>query len=98
NWGTIPSMDKQTKQVELLNAGNSDIIVTEYQPRGDVHFTNSTLIKSLPLTLKPGQRFKYDVDYSPNGEVGVIHKLRSDYTTNAEKEKLYSDLQESLKK
>jgi hypothetical protein len=93
NWGTIPSMDKQTKQVELLNAGNSDIIVTEYQPRGDVHFTNSTLIKSLPLTLKPGQRFKYDVDYSPNGEVGVTHKLRIDYTTNAQREKLYSDLQ-----
>jgi hypothetical protein len=86
-------MDKQTKQVELLNAGNSDIIVTEYQPRGDVHFTNSTLIKSLPLTLKPGQRFKYDVDYSPNGEVGVTHKLRIDYTTNAQREKLYSDLQ-----
>jgi hypothetical protein len=93
NWGTIPAMDKQTKQVELLNAGNSDIIVTEYQPRGDVHFTNSTLIKSLPLTLKPGQRFKYDVDYSPNGEVGVTHKLRIDYTTNAQREKLYSDLQ-----
>lgn len=92
NWGTIPAMDKQTKQVELLNAGKSDIIVTEYQPRGDVHFTNSTLIKSLPLTLKPGQRFKYDVDYSPNGEVGVPHKLRIDYTTNATKEKLYSDL------
>jgi hypothetical protein len=93
NWGTIPAMDKQTKQVELLNAGNSDIIVTEYQPRGDVHFTNSTLIKSLPLTLKPGQRFKYDVDYSPNGEVGVVHKLRIEYTTNAKREKLYSDLQ-----
>jgi hypothetical protein len=92
NWGVIPSMDKQTKQVELLNAGQSDIIVTEYQPRGDVHFTNSTLIKSLPLTLKPGQRFKYDVDYSPNGEVGVTHKLRIDYTTNATKEKLYSEL------
>jgi hypothetical protein len=86
-------MDKQTKQVELLNAGKSDIIITEYQPRGDVHFTNSTLIKSLPLTLKPGQRFKYDVDYSPNGEVGVTHKLRIDYTTNAQREKLYSDLQ-----
>jgi hypothetical protein len=93
NWGTIPSMDKQTKQVELLNAGQSDIIVTDYQPRGDAYFTNSTLIKSLPLTLKPGQRFKYDVDYSPNGEVGVTHKLRIDYTTNATKEKLYSDLQ-----
>jgi hypothetical protein len=93
NWGTIPAMDKQTKQVELLNAGKSDIIITEYQPRGDVHFTNSTLIKALPLTLKPGQRFKYDVDYSPNGEVGVTHKLRIDYTTNAQREKLYSDLQ-----
>jgi hypothetical protein len=93
NWGTIPAMDKQTKQVELINAGNSDLIVTEYQPRGDTYFTNSTLIKSLPLTLKPGQRFKYDVDYSPNGEVGVTHKLRIDYTTNAKREKLYSDLQ-----
>jgi hypothetical protein len=93
NWGTIPAMDKQTKQVELLNAGKSDIIITEYQPRGDVHFTNSTLIKSLPLTLKPGQRFKYDVDYSPNGEVNIPHKLRIEYTTNAKKEKLYSDLE-----
>ena len=93
NWGTIPAMDRQTKQVELINAGQSEIIVTEYQPRGDVHFTNSTLIKSLPLTLKPGQRFKYDVDYSPNGEVNVPHKLRIEYTTNAKKEKLYSDLE-----
>jgi len=93
NWGVIPASDKQTKQVELLNAGKSDIIVTEYQPRGNAYFTNSTLIKSLPLTLKPGQRFKYDVDYSPNGEVGITHKLRIDYTTNAKKEKLYSDLE-----
>jgi hypothetical protein len=93
NWGTIPASDKQTRQVELLNAGKSDIIVTEYQPRGNAYFTNSTLIKSLPLTLKPGQRFKYDVDYSPNGEVGVSHKLRIDYVTNAKREKLYSDLE-----
>jgi hypothetical protein len=93
NWGVIPANDKQTKQVELLNAGKSDIIITEYQPRGNAYFTNSTLLKSLPLTLKPGERFKYDIDYSPNGEVGVIHKLRIDYTTNATKEKLYSDLQ-----
>jgi hypothetical protein len=92
NWGTLPKNDKQTKQVELVNAGKSDIIITEYQPRGDVYFTNSTLIKSIPLTLKPGQRFKYDVDYSPNGEVGIAHTLRITYTTNATKEKLYSDL------
>jgi len=93
NWGTIPKSSTQTKQVELINAGKSDIIVTDYKPRGDAHFTNTTLIKSLPLTLKPGQRFKYDVDYSPNGETGVNHSLRIDYVVNAEKEKLYSDLQ-----
>lgn len=92
NWGTLPKNAKQTKQVELLNAGKVDVIITEYQPRGDVYFTNSTLIKSLPLTLKPGQRFTYDVDYSPNGETGVPHSLRINYTTNAEKQKLYSDL------
>jgi len=92
NWGTLPKNSKQTKQVELLNAGKVDVIITEYQPRGDVYFTNSTLIKSLPLTLKPGQRFTYDVDYSPNGETGVPHSLRIDYTTSAEKQKLYSDL------
>jgi hypothetical protein len=92
DWGKIPSNDKQTKQVELINAGKSDIIITEYQPRGDAYFTNSTLIKSIPLTLKPGERFKYEVDYSPNGETAVFHKLRINYTTNASKEKLYSDL------
>lgn len=92
NWGTLPKNAKQTKQIELLNAGKVEIIVTEYQPRGDVYFTNSTLIKSLPLTLKAGQRFTYNVDYSPNGEVGVPHSLRIDYTTSAEKQKLYSDL------
>jgi hypothetical protein len=92
NWGAIPKNDKQTKQVELVNAGKSDIIITEYQPRGDAYFTNTSLIKSLPLTLKPGQRFKYDVDYSPNGEVGISHSLRINYTTNATREKLYSDL------
>jgi hypothetical protein len=92
NWGKIPSNDKQTKQVELINAGKSDIIVTDYQPRGDAYFTNTTLLKSIPLTLKPGERFKYDVDYSPNGETSVPHKLRINYTTNATKEKLYSDL------
>jgi len=92
NWGKIPASDKQTKQVELINAGKSDIIVTDYQPRGDMYFTNTTLLKSIPLTLKPGERFKYDVDYSPNGETSVPHKLRINYTTNATKEKLYSDL------
>jgi len=92
NWGTLPKNSKQTKQVELLNAGKVDVIITEYQPRGDAYFTNSTLIKSLPLVLKAGQRFTYDVDYSPNGEIGVPHALRIDYTTNAEKQKLYSDL------
>jgi len=92
NWGILPKNSKQTKQVELLNAGKVDVIITEYQPRGDVYFTNSTLIKSLPLTLKPGQRFTYAVDYSPNGEVGVPHSLRINYTTSAEKQKLYSDL------
>lgn len=92
NWGILPKNSKQTKQVELVNAGKVDVIITEYQPRGDAYFTNSTLIKYLPLTLKPGQRFTYDVDYSPNGEMGIPHQLRIDYTTNAEKEKLYSDL------
>lgn len=92
NWGKIPASDKQTKQVELINAGQSDIIITDYQPRGDGFFTNTTLLKSIPLTLRPGERFKYDVDYSPNGETGVPHKLRINYTTNATKEKLYSDL------
>ena len=71
---------------------NKHIIITDYQPRGDAFFTNSTLIKSIPLILKPGQRFKYDVDYSPNGEVGVQHNLRINYVTNAKREKLYSDL------
>jgi hypothetical protein len=93
NWGTIPKSSTQTKQVELINAGKSDVIITDYQPRGNSYFTNTTLISSLPLTLKPGQRFKYDVDYSPNGETGVSHTLRIDYTVNAEKEKLYSELQ-----
>ena len=92
NWGTIPANDKQTKQVELVNAGKSDVIITEYQPRGDAYFTNTTLLKSLPLTLKPGERFKYEVDYSPNGIVGANNSLRINYTTNATKEKLYSDL------
>jgi hypothetical protein len=92
NWGTIPANDKQTKQVELINAGKSDVIITEYQPRGDAYFTNTTLLKSLPLTLKPGERFKYEVDYSPNGIVNVNHNLRINYTTNAKREKLYSDL------
>lgn len=92
NWGTIPKQSTQTRQVELLNAGKSDIIVTDYQPRGDANFTNTTLIKYLPLTLKPGQRFKYDVDYSPNGQSGATHSLRINYIVNATKEKLYSDL------
>lgn len=92
NWGTLPKNAKQTKQVELLNGGKVEVIITEYQPRGDAYFTNSTLIKSLPLVLKAGQRFTYDIDYSPNGEVGIPHSLRINYTTNAEKQKLYSDL------
>jgi hypothetical protein len=92
NWGKIPANDKQTKQIELINAGQSDIIITDYQPRGDAYFTNTTLLKSIPLTLKPGERFKYDVDYSPNGETNTPHKLHINYTTNATKEKLYSDL------
>ena len=92
NWGIIPKSDKQTKQIELLNAGKAEIIVTDYQPRGNAYFTNSTLLKSLPLTLQPGQRFTYDVDYSPNGEIGIDHTLRINYVTNATKEKLYSDL------
>jgi len=92
NWGTLPKNAKVTKSVELFNAGKVEIIVTEYQPRGDAYFTNSTLIKSLPLTLKAGQRFTYNVDYSPNGETGVPHSLRINYTTNADREKLYSDL------
>jgi len=95
DWGEIPSTDKQTKQVELLNGGKSDIIITEYQPRGNKYFTNSTLTNSLPLTLKPGQRFKYNFDYSPNGEVGVTHNLRIEYITNAKKVKIYSDLEGS---
>ena len=92
DWGVLPRNDKQTKQVELINAGRSDIIITDYQPRGDAFFTNTTLLKSMPLTLKPGQRFKYEVDYSPNGETGVPHNLRINYITNAKREKLYSDL------
>lgn len=93
NWGTLPKNSKVTKQVELMNAGKVDIIVTDYQPRGDAYFTNTTLLPSLPLTLKPGQRFTYNVDYSPNGQIGTTNTLRIDYKTNAEKEKLYSDLQ-----
>ena len=92
DWGVLPRNDNQTKQVELINAGQSDIIITDYQPRGDAFFTNTTLLKSMPLTLKPGQRFKYEVDYSPNGETGVPHNLRINYITNAKREKLYSDL------
>ena len=92
NWGIIPKNDKQTKQIELLNSGKAEIIVTDFQPRGNAFFTNATLLKSLPLTLQPGQRFTYDIDYSPNGQTGVDHVLRINYTTNATKEKLYSDL------
>jgi len=92
NWGVIPSGDKQTKQVELINAGKTDIVITDYSPRGNLYFTNSTLASSLPLTLKPGQRFSYNVDYSPNGEKGIQHTLRINYTVSATKEKLYSDL------
>lgn len=92
NWGIIPKNDTQTKQIELLNAGKAEIIVSDYQPRGNVYFTNSTLVQSLPLTLQPGQRFMYNIDYSPNGETGIAHSLRINYTTNATKEKLYSDL------
>lgn len=93
NWGTLPKNAKVTKQVELINAGKIDVIITDYQPRGDMYFTNTTLLPSLPLTLKAGQRFTYNVDYSPNGEIGVQHKLRIDYKTSADKEKLFSDLQ-----
>lgn len=92
NWGTIPKQSKQTREIELINSGKSDIIVTDFQPRGNAYFTNSSLLASLPLQLKAGQRFKYTIDYSPNGESGITHSLRINYTTNATKEKLYSDL------
>ena len=92
NWGTLPKNSTVKKQVELINGGKVEVIITDYQPRGNAYFTNSTLLKSLPLMLKPGQRFYYDVDYSPNGEIGTQHSLRINYETNAKIEKLYSDL------
>lgn len=92
DWGIIPSNDKQTRKVELVNAGKAEVVITDYSPKGNAYFTNSTLVNSLPLTLKSGERFSYNVDYSPNGEEGIQHTLRIEYVVNAKREKLYSDL------
>jgi hypothetical protein len=92
HWGNIPANDKQTKTVTLINTGKASVTVTDYTPKSNGYFTNTTLVNYLPLTIKPGERFVYNVDYSPNGEVSTLHTMKIQYAVNTSKEKLYSDL------
>lgn len=91
DWGSVPKNSTTTKTVVIENNGSTDVTITGYTPvGGDSYFTNFTI--ALPITLGKGEKYVYNVDFSPNGVSGVQRTLRVDYQSNAKKTKTYSIL------
>ncbi len=82
------------KDVEIVNGGKVELIVTDYDrnllpatsdanSKKNYFFGPVGLNEALPLTLQAGERFKFQVRYSPLNEANVTHRVEVPFESNA---------------
>lgn len=92
-WKDIPAVSPGVKKkVEIINGNNVDLIITGYDEAlvaGQDKFfdfqtqTGSALSTIFPITLKFGERYTFNVTYSPRGEANTTHTLSVPFFSNA---------------
>lgn len=92
-WKDIPAVSPGVaKKVEIINGNVVDLIITGYDEAlvaGQDKFfdfktpSGAALSTIFPLTLKFGERYTFNVTYSPRGEAGVSHTLNVPFYSNA---------------
>ncbi len=93
SWVNVPANHPGIpKEVEIINGGKVDLIITGYdeamvaaQPnfKDFQNLDGSELKSAFPLTLKASERYKFRVTYTPNGVAGVQHTLNVPFFSNA---------------
>lgn len=92
-WKDIPAASAGVKKkVEIINGNTVDLIITGYDETlvagqdkfFDFQTTSGAPLSSIfPFTLKFGERYTFNVTYSPRGEAGVPHTLSVPFYSNA---------------
>lgn len=92
-WKDIPAASAGVKKkVEIVNGNTVDLIITGYDETlvagqdkfFDFQTTSGAPLSSIfPMTLKFGERYTFNVTYSPRGEAGVSHTLTVPFFSNA---------------
>jgi len=92
-WVNVPSSHPGIpKEVEIINGGKVDLIITGYDEAlvaSQNHFFNfetkqgAPLKSVFPLTLTTGQRYAFNVTYSPQGDAVSQHTLDVPFFSNA---------------
>lgn len=93
SWWNVPANHPGiVKEVELINGGKVDLIITGYDEalvasqNNFFNFENkdgSPLKSVFPLTLKNGERYKFNVTYSPQGDASKTHRIEVPFYSNA---------------
>lgn len=90
-WVNIPASSPGiVKNVEIINGGKVDLIITGYDrslldATTSNFFNPQNLDNVLPLTLAAGQKHIFQVTYSPKGDATTTHRVDVPFYSNATK-------------
>lgn len=92
DWGKVPaSTPGITKLVSIQNGSGVNLVLSGYDQTlmvGPNFFNPQTLsgqplASAFPMTLPPNGKYEFNVTYSPNGVVGVQHRVDVPFYSNA---------------
>ncbi len=95
SWGDMTVGTTDTRTIEIRNYGSTDLIITGYS--GPFHPANVYVPKGLkkmtvqdPLIIKPGDRYTFNVDFTPKDQIEYLDKII--FHSNANKTDSIADL------
>ncbi len=90
DFGLVNIGKKYIGNIDITNEGNTDLLVTDLNPKTNPNFTigefttgGSALLPtplSLPFMLSQGETKKFSVEYDPRGETEVSHEYIINYS------------------
>ncbi len=89
DWGKVPINQERMKNVEIKNTSNTDVDIYTIEWNDKVHFTRVERL-NLPVSIPAGESIEFSVYYKPD-VADVQHTDRAIFTSNATRDKLYSD-------
>lgn len=91
NFGKVPKNAVVKKPAQIINSTSKSVTVTGLNQWKDTkHFLKVEGL-TFPFELKSGQTKTFIVDYTPAGEVGVLHIDTAWFTANTNEIKLWSE-------